>query len=191
MLKYAILGFLSYTPMTGYDIKLRMDRSTTHFWHAKQSQIYTTLKNLEQEGCVESQVHEQAERPDRRIYTLTSDGRRQLKDWLDEPYTENSPRKEPLVLKMFFAAQMKPEIALSQLRLQRDLHARQLAYYLTDTVHSIRQAEEEFPALKQDAVMWEATRRFGEQYEELYIRWIDEMIQLFSGQDGPQTKSVS
>ena len=49
MLKYAILGFLSYTPMTGYDIKLRMDRSTSHFWHAKLSQIYTTLKSLEEE----------------------------------------------------------------------------------------------------------------------------------------------
>jgi DNA-binding PadR family transcriptional regulator len=182
MLKYAILGFLSYSPMTGYDIKQRMDRSTTHFWHAKQSQIYTTLKGLEEEGCVQSQVEEQADRPDRRIYSLTAEGRQQFKTWLDEAYTECSPRKETLVLKMFFAAQMKPETALSQLRLQRDLHAKQLVYYRMDTVSSIRQAEEEFPMLKQDALMWEATRRFGEQYEELYVRWIDEMIQLLSGQ---------
>jgi PadR family transcriptional regulator, regulatory protein AphA len=186
MLKFAILGFLSYTPMTGYDIKQRMDRSTAHFWHAKQSQIYTTLKSLEQEGCIESHVEEQTDRPDRRIYTLTSEGRRQLKTWLEEPYTECSPRKETLVLKMFFAAQMKPETALSQLRIQRDLHAKQLLYYRIDTVRSIQQAQEEFPVLKQDALMWEATRRFGEQYEELYVRWIDEMIQLFSGQNGGQ-----
>jgi PadR family transcriptional regulator, regulatory protein AphA len=182
MLKFAILGFLSYSPMTGYDIKQRMDRSTTHFWHAKQSQIYTTLKSLEQEGCVESLVKEQTERPDRRIYTLTNEGRQQLNIWLNEPYTECSPRKETLVLKMFFAAQMEPESALSQLRLQRDLHARQLEYYRIDTTRSIQQAEEEFPALKKDALMWEATRRFGEKYEELYVHWIDEMILLFSGQ---------
>jgi PadR family transcriptional regulator, regulatory protein AphA len=180
MLKFAILGFLSYTPMTGYDIKQRMDRSTSHFWHAKQSQIYTTLKCLEQEGCIESHVEEQTDRPDKRIYTLTPEGRRQLKTWLEEPYTECSPRKETLVLKMFFAAQMDPQSAISQLRIQRDVHAKQLAYYRTDTVRSIQQAEEEFPALKQDAIMWEATRRFGEMYEDVYIQWIDEMIQQLS-----------
>jgi DNA-binding PadR family transcriptional regulator len=183
MLKFAILGFLSYGPMTGYEIKQRMDRSTVHFWHAKQSQIYTTLKGLEEEGCVESRVEEQTERPDRRVFTLMPEGRRQLQIWLNEPYTECSPRKETLVLKMFFAAQMEPDAALSQLRIQRDIHAKQLAYYVMDTVRSIQQAEEEFPALKQDAVMWEATRRFGEMYEEIYVRWIDEMIQLLSKKD--------
>jgi len=42
MLKHAILGFLKYKPSTGYEIKQTMDKSTGHFWHAKQSQIYTT-----------------------------------------------------------------------------------------------------------------------------------------------------
>ena len=44
MLKYVLLGFLNYTPMTGYELKQFMDESTANFWHAKQSQIYTTLK---------------------------------------------------------------------------------------------------------------------------------------------------
>jgi PadR family transcriptional regulator, regulatory protein AphA len=184
MLKYAILGFLSYGPMTGYEIKQRMDRSTVHFWHAKQSQIYTTLKGLEEDGGVESRVEEQTERPDRRVYTLMPEGSRQLQSWLNEPYTECSPRKETLVLKMFFAAQMDPDAALSQLHIQRNLHNRQLTYYRDDTVSSIQQAAEEFPTLKQDAVMWDATRRFGEMYEEIYVRWIDEMIQLLSKKDG-------
>lgn len=181
MLKYAILGFLSYTPMTGYDIKLRMDRSTTHFWHAKLSQIYTTLKSLEEEGCVESSMQEQADRPDRRIFRLTPAGERELKTWLEEPYTECSPKKETLVLKMFFAARMDREAALAQLRIQLDIHRKQLAYYRDEVVEHIRAAEDEFPALQEDAHMWEATRRFGEMYEEIYVRWIEDLIKDLTG----------
>ena len=185
MLKYAILGFLSYTPMTGYDIKLRMDRSTSHFWHAKLSQIYTTLKSLEQENCVNSSVVEQTERPDRRIYTITDCGLSELKKWLDEPYTECSPKKETLVLKMFFAARMDREAAISQLMIQREIHRKQLAYYRNEVVQSIQDAETEFPDLKFDARMWEATRKFGEQYEELYVAWIEEMLRELSGMENP------
>ena len=180
MLKYAILGFLSYTPMTGYDIKLRMDRSTSHFWHAKLSQIYTTLKSLEEENCVKSSIVEQSERPDRRIYTVTDRGHSELKKWLDEPYTECSPKKETLVLKMFFAARMDRDAAIAQLKIQLDIHRRQLEYYRNEVVQSIQLAEKEFPGLKFDARMWEATRKFGERYEELYITWIDEMLRDLS-----------
>ena len=48
MLKYALLGFLSYRPMSGYDMEHWMEASTGHFWHAKISQVYTTLKQVEQ-----------------------------------------------------------------------------------------------------------------------------------------------
>jgi PadR family transcriptional regulator, regulatory protein AphA len=177
MLKFAILGFLTYSPMTGYDIKQRMDRSTTHFWHAKLSQIYTTLKMLEQENCVKSLIQEQTDRPDKRVFTITTKGRTQFADWLKEPYTECSPKKETLVLKMFFAAQMERDTALSQLQVQLDIHKKQLTYYQNEVVQSVQQAAEEFPMLKRDAQMWEATRRFGEMYEEIYVRWIEEMIQ--------------
>ena len=68
MLKYTLLGFLNYAPMTGYELKQRIDLSTSHFWHAKLSQIYITLKSLEEEEYVVSEVHEQQERPDRRVY---------------------------------------------------------------------------------------------------------------------------
>ena len=180
MLKYALLGFLTYGPMTGYELKQRIDRSTAHFWHAKLSQIYVTLKSLEKEGLVLSDVQAQSERPDRRVYTITFEGRMALKTWLEEPYTELSPKKETLVLKMFFAAQMDKSAALAQLLIQLDLHKKQLAYYRQDAMLSIREASNEFPQLTQDARMWEATRRFGEMYEEIYVKWIEEMVESFS-----------
>ena len=67
MLKYALLGFLKYESKTGYDLKQTMDKSTGHFWHAKQSQIYTTLKKLEENGLLISHPEPQERRPDRRV----------------------------------------------------------------------------------------------------------------------------
>lgn len=182
MLKYAILGFLTYSPMTGYEIKQRIDRSTAHFWHAKLSQIYITLKSLEDEGWVTSTIQEQQERPDRRIYTITPTGQQGFRTWLAEPYMELSPKKETLILKMFFSAQLDSQTVLTQLQLQLDLHQKQLSSYRQEVVHSIQSAANEFPALEKDARMWEATRRFGEMYEELYVRWIEEMIMEIKSQ---------
>lgn len=167
--------------MTGYELKQRIDKSTTHFWHAKLSQIYMTLKSLEEEGCVASQVQPQQERPDRRVYRMTPHGQAELEGWLAEPTLELSPKKETLVLKMFFSARMDPQAVLAQLRLQLDLHSKQLAYYRQEAVANIQSAALEFPALQQDAQMWEATRRFGEMYEEVYVRWIEEMIERVAG----------
>jgi DNA-binding PadR family transcriptional regulator len=178
MLKYTLLGFLNYQPMTGYELKQRMDNSTTHFWHAKLSQIYTTLKALEEEGHVASSVEAQTERPDKRIYTITPSGQAELHQWLAQPETEISPKKEIVVLKLFFAAQLDRETILTQLRVQRDLHRQQLAYYREVTPQVIQQAAAEFPGLVRDALLWEATRRFGEEYEALYVNWLEETIQM-------------
>ena len=182
MLKYTLLGFLNYKPMTGYELKQRMDNSTTHFWHAKLSQIYTTLKALEEEGQVTSSVEEQADRPDKRIYTITPAGQADLHRWLAQPVTELSPKKETLVLKLFFSAQLERETILRQLHLQYDLHRRQLAYYREVTPQMIKQAAAEFPTLDKDALLWKATLRFGEDFEKLYLQWLQETIQLIETQ---------
>ncbi len=62
MLKCALLGFLNYRPRSGYDLKQLMDVSTSNFWHAKQSQIYATLKKMEKDGLILSHIHPQESR---------------------------------------------------------------------------------------------------------------------------------
>ncbi|MBK7448579.1 MAG: PadR family transcriptional regulator [Anaerolineales bacterium] len=52
-LKHAILGFLSFKPFSGYELKKAFDSSVQHFWPANQSQIYRTLAELEGGGFVE------------------------------------------------------------------------------------------------------------------------------------------
>jgi len=176
MLDFALLGFLNYRPMTGYELKQNMDGSTSHFWNAKLSQIYTTLKSLEEKGWVRSSVQAQEERPDKRIYTITTEGKSSLRKWLAEPLTEVTPHKNALLLKLFFAAQTDRETILALLHLQKNLHQRQADFYRTKTRDLIQGIVQQNPALEKDGMFWEAARRFGELYEETYVTWLNETI---------------
>jgi len=177
MLKYILLGGLSHMPLTGYQIKQYMETATTHFWYAQTSQIYRTLDQLEKEGLVKSEIQEQHDKPDRRLYHITDAGRADLFAWLETPLTEIEPTKDTLLLKLFFSAQLDKETVLTQLRLQRALHKKQLSLLANETKSIIKSQAEANPHLKRDAIMWEITRRNGEMIEEAYIRWLDEAIQ--------------
>src|SRR3989442_212646 len=52
-LKHALLGFINYGPMTGYELKKFFNTSVAHFWNAELSQIYPALKAMESDGLVE------------------------------------------------------------------------------------------------------------------------------------------
>jgi PadR family transcriptional regulator AphA len=178
MLKCALLGFLKYESKTGYELKQTMDKSTGHFWHAKQSQIYTTLKKLEEDGLITSHPEHQVARPDRRVYIISESGEKVLREWLLQPVTTLDTTKQLLLLKLFFSGKLEKETILTQLRLLRNLHEQQVELYKTESPDFIKEITSFQPELKQDAHLWEATRRFGELYENMYIRWLDETIAM-------------
>ena len=182
MLKYALLGFLRYAPKTGYELKQIMDQSTGHFWHAKQSQIYTTLKKLENDGLASSHPEPQESRPDRRVYTITESGEKALEQWLLQPVTALDTTKQLLLLKLFFSGKLDKETILTQLRLLVNLHRRQVELYQSESPDVIKEITALQPELERDAHLWEATRRFGELYEKMYIRWLDETIAMVEEQ---------
>jgi PadR family transcriptional regulator, regulatory protein AphA len=177
MLKYGLLGFLNYRSLSGYDLKRIMDASTANFWYADLSQIYKTLKALEADGAITSHIEPQEERPDRRVYSITDQGQEMLQVWLSVPLTETSPLKENLLFKLFFSGQQDPKQTLVVLRLQRGLHVQKLAQYQQQTHTDIEENASFMGATPQDALFWDATRRAGVLYEEMYIRWIDETIE--------------
>ncbi len=49
-LEHAILAFIEFQPMTGYDLKKNFDVSVAHFWSATQSHIYKSLEALEKKA---------------------------------------------------------------------------------------------------------------------------------------------
>jgi len=162
--------------MTGYEVKTFMETSTAHFWYARQSQVYSTLKKLEEQGYLTSEVQEQQDRPDRRVYTITDEGRQALHTWLAQPLTELEQTKDTLLLKLFFSARLEKGTILAQLRVQRALMEQYVATLKEDVQQQIEGAAAAQSQLTRDAVLWELTRRYGEMVADASLRWLDEAI---------------
>ncbi len=176
MIKYILLGFLNYQPMTGYELKQAIDHSVSHFWHAYHSQIYTTLRQMEGEALVVSKFIHSEGQPDRRVYSLTEAGRADFETWLDQSLTEMSPIKEELILRLFFSARRETGGVLAELHLQRELHQKKLNEYLAMTDGFIERNAEVMPELARDAIFWRMTLNMGISYEEMYINWLNQTI---------------
>jgi PadR family transcriptional regulator, regulatory protein AphA len=177
VLKYVLLGALSYQPLTGYQLKQFIESAAGHFWYAQTSQIYRTLEALEKDGALVSEIEARGDRPDRRIYQITPTGQADLLAWLKQPMTEIEPTKDSLLVRLFFSAQIDKDTILTQLRLQRALHDQQLKLYRTEIAEQIKAGAERRPEQKRDVLLWDAARREGEIMEEAYIRWLDETIE--------------
>ena len=99
---YVILGMLGWRPMTGYEIKAIVDKSTRFFWAASYGQIYPELRRLAKAGLIEGRSEPQGGRQ-RNVYRLTAAGRRELRDWLHTEPEVLEVRDEG-ILKLFFAS---------------------------------------------------------------------------------------
>lgn len=126
-LRYIILGLLGTRPMSGYDIKQAFDRALASYWNAGNSQIYTTLKSLNQAGLLEAEVIVQTTRPNRKVYRLTEAGQAELDHWLQVAVPERFSKDEFLT-KLFFCGETSDKVALNHLREHRESLRKQLAH---------------------------------------------------------------
>jgi PadR family transcriptional regulator AphA len=127
-LEHAILGFLNYKPLSGYDQKKVFDSSVRHFWYADQSQIYRTLAHLTERNMVEMEVVEQSDRPVRKVYHITGLGRKELRDWLTGPFPIQQPHCGPLV-QIFFSGQLSDAELLVRFETAAQIFRTMLAAY--------------------------------------------------------------
>jgi DNA-binding PadR family transcriptional regulator len=81
----ALLGLLSQKPSHGYELHQRLVGDLGLVWHVSQSQTYNILSRLESEGKISGTTQEQHNRPSRRVYQLTKQGRERFEDWLHTP----------------------------------------------------------------------------------------------------------
>ena len=173
-LKHALLGFLNYQPLTGYDLKQHFDRSIYYFWNAKLSQIYPTLTRMKDDGWLTMEVDYQEDKPNRKVYQITESGREEFQRWQQEPPVM-SPIREPFLIKVFFGGRLKKEEMLEQLHRQLALHQEQLVTY-QETAGKAIQENVEATGLTRDGVFWGLTLEMGVKYEQGWIEWCQEAI---------------
>ncbi|HEX8065031.1 MAG TPA: helix-turn-helix transcriptional regulator [Thermoleophilaceae bacterium] len=119
---YIVLGLLDQAgEATPYELH-QMAGSLSDLWSVPRAQLYREPERLAEAGLL-TEKREQAGRR-RRRFRLTRDGRRALRDWLDNPTAEFTELREPGLLRLFFGADPKPLA-----RIQLEIHERKLREY--------------------------------------------------------------
>ena len=171
-LEHAILGFLSYEPLSGYDIKKMVDRSVAHFWPAVQSQIYKTLGQMEAAGWLTVETIAQEPRPPRKLYHLTPAGQAELLRWLQEPQPPHEVRL-PWLVQVFFAGRLNDDQVLKLLRHQLYLQQQRLQRYTSIPPENQADMAESDP---RERFFWLLTVDFGVAQALSQIHWLEEVI---------------
>jgi len=82
MIQYAILGLLSWQPLSGYDLKQIIAGSDVFYWSGNNNQIYNSLIQLYKNGWVTQEIRYQESLPAKKIYSITEQGRAELRKWV-------------------------------------------------------------------------------------------------------------
>ena len=175
-LKHALLGILSFSPMTGYELKQFFDSSVQHFWTAELSQIYPTLKYLEEQGFVEKHLEVQENRPNRKVYEITDGGREEFARWVREPAPPAGLR-DPFLIKIFFGSQLPAEDMLVLLRRQLEEQQKMVAFSETVLRARIAHADKEHLRDTRAPAYWNLTLDMAVAYRQAYIEWCERAMQ--------------
>ena len=169
-IKYIILGYLSWQPLTGYDLKKIIADAETLSWSASNNQIYHALVQLHHDGLVTKRVELQDGSPNRHIYAITKTGQDALKAWVQE--TPEPPESK----KSFFLQLMWADcLAVDEL----DHLLETYLNVVGEKLFFIRVQAEEKPNMPErtprESYLWHMIHRNWIAQYELELQWIRQM----------------
>jgi PadR family transcriptional regulator, regulatory protein AphA len=106
--QFALLGMLTRKPMSGYDIKKELNLATSFFWSESDGQLYPILAKLVKEKMLTVTQKDGSGTRAKKIYTVTTAGKKHLRQWIEAP-TELHTIRHARLLKLYFGANIGPE----------------------------------------------------------------------------------
>jgi PadR family transcriptional regulator, regulatory protein AphA len=174
-LDHAILAFIQFSPMSGYDLKKYFDQSVAHFWSATQSHIYKSLERMLERGWLVAEVVPQEGRPDRKVYSITAAGAEELNRWLRTPLPLQ-PTREDWLIQIFFAYTLSNEeiVALLEARAQE---AREMLAHYHSEVQTVIDENHEHIGVERARDLWQMTLDYGIACLEANLAWLEQAIE--------------
>jgi PadR family transcriptional regulator AphA len=190
---FAILGLLSWKPMSGYDIKKLIEAGLSHFWQESYGALYPTLDRLVTDGLARRKEQPRHGMRTRHVYSITARGRREVTAWLGEP-TEPPRTRNELLLKFFLCSRRPLEESIRLLEEYREQQREVRKNYvdserllrhalrdrtLPDEVEDVLLAEESKRSdteRRNEALIFLLTLRHGVLKVEAALAWSDEAL---------------
>jgi DNA-binding PadR family transcriptional regulator len=160
LLGLAVLSYLSQRPMHPYELSRAMrdngDARSIKFSHGS---LYMVFNQLAKAGFIaEQETVRDGQRPERTVYTLTGEGRAELRDWMRELVAEPGHEYPGFVAALSLIAALPPdEVTALLAERQRRLAAQraEIRKLIDDTVaagtHPLFLVEEEYRLALLDA----------------------------------------
>ncbi|MGB1286572.1 MAG: PadR family transcriptional regulator [Aggregatilineales bacterium] len=117
--KHLVLGLLAETPMTGYDIRKRIQEKLRDVTNASYGTLYPTLHKLLDKGLLNMEEVPRKGRPAKKIYHITDKGKGELTRWLRKPAGADRIKREFLV-KLYLTRHLPENELLTLLANRRD-----------------------------------------------------------------------
>jgi PadR family transcriptional regulator, regulatory protein AphA len=174
--RYAALGFLMMQPMSGYDIKKFMQKSTNYFWMESDGQLYPILHKLVDEGLLTSKQEDTGARK-RRLYSITDKGIKEFEGWMAQ-YPESPVKRYELSLKFFFGNFVKKDILIEHLN-EELRKAKEQSKDLAVIKETLEQDFADSPGYK----YWKILVRKGELADKAFVDWAKESLVELSRSD--------
>lgn len=175
---WAILGMLTFGSKSGYDLSKMVESSIGHFFSPAKSQIYSELRRLVTLGFADVEHVNQTVRPNKRLYSITPEGRRELREWLETSEVEPDSMRSPFLLKMFFGALISREVLISQVKQAHEQAQMELKVLEEVETQIAGNPEFFYPNL---------VLRFGLAHNRASVAWTEQVLrELEQGGDSPQ-----
>jgi DNA-binding PadR family transcriptional regulator len=181
-LKHGLLGLLNYGSMTGYELNTSFKYSLSFFWKVQTSQIYRELDAMERMEWLVSERVIQEDKPNRRVYTITSNGKEELQRWLTSSPSgdiEEAMRvRSAFLMRLFFAGERPSEEALCMLQEFQE-QCKAAISRLESSAKKIDGYREEMNDTNR-VQYWELVNVFGSSYLQAQLEWATKSIALLT-----------
>ncbi len=173
-LKHTILAFLSRQALSGYEVAKELGEAFgSCFWKASHQQVYAELTKLEQQGFITYEAIPQLRRLDKKIYSITEQGQKELIDWLNKPSEPTVIREDLGVVGL--AGHLVPfEVILQQIERRRKLHFEMVQQVTKLDQHFVEHLE----VLELKDIYMHLLIRRAIRYQEDWVAWCDEALKV-------------
>ncbi len=158
-LKHVILGFIDMAPLSGYDLKTMFDSSVQFYWSATHTQIYRTLDQMLNDGWLNVKIVQQTDRPNKKVYTITEQGRTELQRWLETTF-DLPTFHHPLLIRLAWCDRLENVQIETILRDYIKKISERLALYQTENQQQI----DKFARNKRETFLWQMILDNGLQF---------------------------
>ncbi|MBO9540564.1 PadR family transcriptional regulator [bacterium] len=177
MMEFAVLGFLLYRPLSMYDLKKAMERSTQHFLSASFGTLHPLLQRLSKQGFVTGE-DQMGNGRNKKVYTITPAGRSHFVEWLGQDVMAERV-SDPRLLRLFFLGHMaaaEREELLARFLTQMEAGAEELER-LKAQVQQVT-----VPPGWEDHMAYQlATLEFGIAHHRFVKEWYQAKLQAIAG----------